>query len=217
VCDISASCSEKKIRSAYHIWCSDCAKGADVCPKCLQNREIVQQEVAALTQEQIQEMLVQVGMKERVRRRIWRLWENDKATDEELKEMILNYNPDREEAPTAEDLAEEEAEAEAARQKALAAKRGPPPKPKAAAQTPIVEPAAAAAVSAAAPAASASAAKSTAASTAEEEEDDEEDEDGEDEDDFDDDDDQDAADAAEMAAERARQKMATASISETST
>ena len=42
----SACCSEKKIRSAYHLWCTDCAKGANVCPKCLQNRDIVQASVA---------------------------------------------------------------------------------------------------------------------------------------------------------------------------
>lgn len=39
---LSACCGEKKIRSAYHLWCTDCAKGANACPKCLQNRDIVE-------------------------------------------------------------------------------------------------------------------------------------------------------------------------------
>jgi len=42
---LSACCGEKKVRSAYHLWCTDCAKGADCCPKCLQNRELVQASV----------------------------------------------------------------------------------------------------------------------------------------------------------------------------
>ncbi len=47
-----------------------------------------------LTNAELQELVVQVGMKERHRRRIWRLWENSKASDEEVRRMILSYDPD---------------------------------------------------------------------------------------------------------------------------
>ena len=129
-------CGEKKVRSAYHNWCTDCAKATNVCPKCLLNRDIVAEAAAELTQEAIQEMLVQVGMKERVRRKIWRLWENNKVTDQELKEMIFSYNPDSKEEVDDGDGEEKGTGATAPSPAALAAARGPPPKPKPSAPKP---------------------------------------------------------------------------------
>lgn len=164
-------CNEKKITSAYHTWCMDCARAANVCPKCLLNKEIVQAEAAPLSQEELQEMLVSVGVKERVRRRIWRLWENDKATDQEIKDMIFNYNPDAKEQEGEEEEEEEEVDEEEERKLAAAkaamarmAARGPAPKPKASAPKPAAAaPTSASAAPAATPAPAAASSTSTAA------------------------------------------------------
>lgn len=184
-------------------WCTDCARASNVCPKCLLNREILVAEAASLTQEAITEMFQQVGMKERVRRRLWRLWENEKVTDAELKEMIFNYNPDAKDEPEEGDD-EEKAGGGAAAAATLSrpeltpaqiAARGPPPKPKAA-----PKPSAAAAAASSPPAASSAAGA--------EDDDDDDDEDFEDDGEFEDDEDEEDEEAAAAAAELARQQAA---------
>lgn len=36
-----ADCHEKKVKAAYHVVCSDCARTRNACPKCLESKDIV--------------------------------------------------------------------------------------------------------------------------------------------------------------------------------
>lgn len=36
-----STCHEKKVKAAYHVICGDCAKTRNVCPKCLESKDIV--------------------------------------------------------------------------------------------------------------------------------------------------------------------------------
>jgi hypothetical protein len=88
-----ADCLQRTVKLAYHTLCPGCAeKRGTVCAKCCLSRDIIQEEKSNLEENDVMDMLLASGVKERHRRTILRIWEKNEATDEEIIELINKYD-----------------------------------------------------------------------------------------------------------------------------
>mmetsp|Transcript_5026 Transcript_5026/g.8751 ORF Transcript_5026/g.8751 Transcript_5026/m.8751 type:complete len:181 (-) Transcript_5026:776-1318(-) len=87
------SCSEKKVKLAYHVWCDSCASERQICPKCGENRELIPG-TQTTNAEDIHELVA--GMKERKRRTILRKYEQGELNLEDIMAKAEESDTDSE-------------------------------------------------------------------------------------------------------------------------